>query len=136
MVNRRKTILALAGAGVCTLVGRAVQAKQSPGASPNAGPVPADPDRALKDDLATMGSHEYSDEGIPVFLACVNLVAEKAGQPVAETTKFSKQVAADLRRYGDAWLHMHPDAPDTDVSKVIEVLAVRDFAYGGKAGAA
>jgi hypothetical protein len=31
---------------------------------------------------------------------------------------------------------MHPDAPDTDVSKVIEVLAVRDFAAGGKAGAA
>jgi hypothetical protein len=136
MVNRRTTILAMVGAGVsCTVVGRVLEAEQAPSVSVNSSLAASDSERALKDDLATMGSHEYSDEGIPVFLACVDLVAQKAGKPVAEPTKLSKQVAVDLRRYGDAWQRLHPDAPDSDVSKVIEVLAVRDFAGSGKVGA-
>jgi hypothetical protein len=96
----------------------------------------ADGDAAMREDLARMGSHEYSDEGIPVFLACVDLAAEQAGKPPVPVPDFSRRFAADLRRYGDAWLQLHPDAPATDVSKVIEVLAERDFARDGKGGAA
>ena len=98
-------------------------------------PRPATNDAALQDDLARMGSHEYSDEGIPVLLACIDLIAEKAGKPPVAPPAFSRQFAADLRRYSDAWLRLHPDAPVDDVSKVIEVLAERDFAHGGSGGA-
>ena len=141
MINRRTTLLAMIGASVsCVAVGRSPDTEQTaPGAAAGpvgAAPAGAAPDRTMQDDLAKMGSHEYSDEGIPVFLACVNVVAEQAGMPVAPPTELSRHVAADLRRYGDAWHHMHPDAPDTDVSKVIEVLAGRDFAHDGKGGAA
>ena len=136
MVDRRTTLLAMVGAGLsCTAMGRMLE--QGPtDASNSAAPAPQAEDRALTADLATLGSHEYSDEGIAVFLACVDLIAEQAGTPVPPATDFSKHVARDLRRYGDAWRHMHPDAPDTDASKVIEVLAARDFANGGKGGAA
>ncbi len=82
----------------------------------------------MQEDLARLGSHEYSDEGIPVFLACENWTAGKIGQ--APTTEPGRQLAADLRRYGLAWQRMHPDAPESDVAKVIEVLAERDFERG------
>lgn len=134
MVNRRTTLLAMVAAGLsCTAVARALNADPRAAAAPD--PNGPQVDQALKDDLATLGSHEYSDEGIPVFLACVDLVAEQAGKPVPAPTDLSRHMAHELRRYGDAWQRMHPDAPDTDASKVIEVLAVRDFAGGGKAGA-
>jgi hypothetical protein len=133
MVNRRTTLLAMVGAGLtASAVARALETE--PNAAAPA--TPAAPDRALQEDLAKLGSHEYSDEGIAVFLACVDLVAEQAGSPASPAPEFSKHVAADLRRYGDAWLRMHPDAPDTDAGKIIEVLADRDFKTGTKGGGA
>lgn len=137
MVNRRTTVLAMIGTGLsCVTMGRVLGAERTPPNRPASPEPPATAaDRELKDDLAKMGAHEYSDEGIPVFLACVDLAAQHAGKPPAPPTEFSALVAANLRRYGDAWRRMHPDAPDTDVSKVIEVLAARDFAHGGIGGA-
>lgn len=132
MVNRRTTLLAMLGAGIARATAGPLLAQN--GSAPARAPADAHPaanagagDQAMQADLARLGSHEYSDEGIPVFLACVNLVAEKTGQPTAPATDLSKRVAADLRRYGDAWHTLHPDAPDSDASKVIEVLAERDF---------
>lgn len=131
MVNRRTTLLAMAaacGTGLSRVaLGRLAAAVP---ALPAAGEDPA-----LRDDLARMGSHEYSDEGIPVFLACVDLAAEQAGRPGVPPTELSQHMAANLRRYADAWQRLHPDAPDTDASKVIEVLAERDFARGRQGGA-
>lgn len=139
MVNRRTTLLAMAAA--CgTGLSRAAFGRFADAGLPAPGPALGDAsntvagDTELRDDLARLGSHEYSDEGIPVFLACVDLVAEQAGKLRLPPTALSKHMASDLRRYGDAWQRLHPDAPDTDVSKVIEVLAERDFAQGGKGG--
>lgn len=147
MPNRRTTLMAMVGGGLSfTALGRVLGAEPSPpGAAPPAAAPPATAtpagtpasaaDRALAEDLARMGAHEYSDEGIPVFLACVDLVALLSGQPVAPPTQLSRHVAAELRRYSDAWRGLHPEAPDTDISKIIEVLAARDFAAGGQGGA-
>ena len=133
MLDRRTTLLALMGAGLSrAALARALETG-SAAATPGAPPASAgsDADRELKEDLARLGAHEYSDEGIPVFLACVDLVAETSGHVTAQPSSLSKSVGSHIRRYGDAWQAMHPDAPDTDVSKVIEVLAERDFARGG-----
>jgi hypothetical protein len=133
MVNRRTTLLGLAaaaGAGLSRAAFGTPQDGKPAGPRPPQTPAPAG-DTALRDDLARMGSHEYSDEGIPVFLACVDLVAEKAGKPAVPAPPLGRHLASELRRYGDAWHRLHPDAPDTDVSKVLEVLAERDFAQGG-----
>jgi hypothetical protein len=91
----------------------------------------------LREDLARMGAtREYSEEGVPVFLACVDLVAEQAGKSGAPATPFSAQIAANLRHYGDAWQRLHPDAPEGDVARLIQILADRDFAHGAKGGGA
>ena len=144
MVDRRTLLLAMAacGAGLSREAPGRVQGAVQPDAGParpaaDAPPAdaPAAADAELREDLARMGSHEYSDEGIPVFLACVDVVAERAHRPQVSPAALSARLAADLRRYGEAWERLHPDAPDTDISKVIEVLAERDFARGGKGGA-
>lgn len=70
-----------------------------------------------------MGSRAYSDEGIAVFLACETVSGGAAPGP----TELSRVVAAQFRANAAAWQRIYPDAPDTDVSKVIEVIAERDF---------
>jgi hypothetical protein len=105
--------------------------------TPAAGAAKAAGEADLRDDLARMGSpREYSEEGVPVFLACVDLVAEQAGKSGAPATPFSAQIAANLRRYGDAWQRLHPDAPEGDVARLIQILAERDFVHGVQGGAA
>ena len=137
MINRRTTLLGLAaacGTGLAqTALGRfgdgasAVQAADVP--NPTA-------DAALREDLARMATpHELLDEGVPVFLACVDVVAETAGKAKAAATPFSAQIASDLRRFGDAWQRLHPDAPEGDVARLIQILAARDFAHGDKGSA-
>ena len=136
MINRRTTLIAIAAA--CgTVLSHAALGRFSdtgptvPGAD---APKPAG-EAELRDNLARVGSHEYSEEGVPVFLACVDLVAEQAGKTGPSPTPFSARIVSDLRRYGDAWQRLHPDAPETDAAKVIEMLAERDFVLGAKGGA-
>lgn len=89
-------------------------------------------DDRLRQDLVRLAPRAYSEEGIPVFLACEDLVVDKSSQKSTVTlTPFSAALASDFRKNAEAWQRIHPDAPDTDVSKVIEVLADRDFATGG-----
>ena len=86
----------------------------------------------LRADLALLGPRIYSEEGIPVFLACENLVGEgdahKPGSP--SLPALNKAVAAALRDNADAFLRMHPDARERDVAPLIEVLAYRNVAKG------
>ena len=74
----------------------------------------------------------YSEEGVPVFLACENLltVATSQSRPVT-LTPFNAAVASDFRQRAEAWQRSHPDATADDVAKLIEALAERDFAAGG-----
>ena len=84
-------------------------------------------EEALRADLARLGSPAYSDEGIPVFLSCANVAGERVGAPRATITPFNETLAAQIHNNAEAWQRMFPNAPDTDISKLIEVLAERDF---------
>ncbi|MGC4072285.1 MAG: hypothetical protein QM760_07175 [Nibricoccus sp.] len=129
MIDRRTILLKLAAAGG-TALSYAVLSGCAKGDStkPVADAPKPDDDAALRDDLARMGApREDSEVGVPVFLACVDLVAERDGKPAVPANAFSAQIAADLRRYGDGWLKLHPDAKEGDVAHLIQVLAERDF---------
>ena len=83
-------------------------------------------------DLARLGAHTYSEEGIPMFLACENLSANhKLLAPVAPPSSLNKKVASAFQRYVNEWQHLHPEAPASDVAKIVEVLADQDFSKGG-----
>jgi len=136
MINRRTTLVAIAAACGTVLSHAALGRFADTGPTVPAADAPKPAGEAeLRDNLARVGSHEYSEEGVPVFLACVDLMAEHVGKTGPSPTPFSAQIASDLRRYGDAWQRLHPDAPETDAAKVIEMLAERDFVRGAKGGA-
>ena len=128
MIDRRTILLRLAASGAALSYAALTGCAKSGPTTPAADVAPADGDADLRDDLARMGTpREDSEVGVPVFLACVDLVAEKAGKPGAPATPFSAQIATDLRRFGDAWLQLHPDAKEGDVARLIQILADRDF---------
>jgi hypothetical protein len=138
MIKRRKTLLAIAGAlgagvsapGLARLLSRDQEPAGTSSKSGHRG-SPGDPvEQSLREDVARLGSRAYSDEGIPVFLACEDLVAAKIHRRAPPPSGWSKTVASDLRRNGEAWLRIFPNAPDTDISKLIEILAARDFSRG------
>ena len=81
-------------------------------------------------DLARVGAHTYSEEGIPMFLACENLAAKHTASERVPSA-LNQKVASAFHRYTDEWHHIHPQAPASDVAKIVEVLADQDFAKGG-----
>lgn len=142
MTNRRQTLLALAGVWSAAKSGLALaQAPNAPPAPPQRPSIDASSngfsdaalEKQLREDLAGLGSRAYSDDGIPVFLACEDVVAIKAHGRAAAPPASSQSVATELRRNGAAWLRIYPQAPATDISKLIEVLAERDFRVASKA---
>jgi hypothetical protein len=129
VIDRRTILLKLAAAGG-TALSYAALSGCAKGDSTKPAAVAADTavDTELRDDLARMGApREDSEVGVPVFVACVDVAGETAGKPVAPANAFSAQIAADLRRYGDEWLRLHPDAKEGDVGRLIQILAERDF---------
>ncbi len=142
MMIRRKTLLAMLGAWAAGVsipsFGRSLPPHQKQSiASSGSGPLAAagDPvEQSLREDVARLGSRAYSDEGIPVFLACEDWVAAKIHRSAAPSSALSQTVALNLRKNGEAWLRIFPAAPDSDISKVIEILAERDFGRGGRGG--
>ncbi|MGB8014061.1 MAG: polysaccharide deacetylase family protein [Terriglobales bacterium] len=86
-------------------------------------------DDLLRKDIARLAPKEYSEEGIPVLLACEDLVANKRA---AALSPLNAAIASQFRRNAAAWERIRQDAPASDVSKLIEVLADRDFANGGE----
>ena len=135
MIKRRKTLLAMAGAfgaGVSApALARFLTWDQEPSGTSSGsgrGASAGDPvEQSLREDMARLGSRAYSEEGIPVFLACEDVVAAKTHRHAPPPPAWSQTVASDLRKNGEAWLRIFPNAPDTDISKLIEVLAERDF---------
>jgi hypothetical protein len=82
-------------------------------------------DADLAADLDRLSGRQYSEEGIPMFLACENLAPNgKSDEPTA----LKQDLAVAFRQEVDDWQRIHPDAPVTDVAKIVEVLADRDFA--------
>lgn len=125
MMNRRQ---ALAAIGIA-MIGDV----ESPGNSTvPATQLPSTADNRLNADLTSIGSRVYSEEGVPMFLACEN-VYQVGTSPKEEPSPsaLSPKVASAFRRYVDEWEHMRPDAPASDVAKLLEFIADRDFAAGG-----
>ena len=138
MLNRRKTLLAMAGAfgaGVSApALARLLPWDEEPSGtssgSEHAGSTGDPVEESLREDIARLGSRAYSDEGIPVFLACEDLVAAKTHRHAPPPSGWNQTVASDIRKNGEAWLRIFPKAPDSDISKLIEILAQRDFSRG------
>ena len=102
---------------------------QTGSAAPSGEKSPDNIDDLLRKDLARLAPREYSEEGIPVFLACEDLVANKRS---AKLSPLNAAISSRFRRNAVAWDRIRRDAPASDISKLIEVLADRDFANGGK----
>jgi hypothetical protein len=84
----------------------------------------------LQADMTLLAKRVYSEEGIPMILGCEDLTAKT---PVAPASlAMNRAVAPAFHKYVEAWQHLHPDAPVGDVAKLLELLAYRDFAGGGK----
>jgi hypothetical protein len=90
-------------------------------------------DERLRQDLARLTPRANSEEGVPVFLACLNLVADKSTHkvPPVQLTPLNRTVAAEFRQVAAAWERIRPNSPASDVAEVIVVLADRDFSNGG-----
>lgn len=89
-------------------------------------------DARLRKDLSQLNSRANSEEGVPVFLACVNLVGAKSSRRTRHAlTPFNAAVAAQFRENAAAWERIRPNSSAGDVGKLIEVLAARDFNSGG-----
>lgn len=90
-------------------------------------------DERLRKDLARLAPRENSEEGVPVFLACINLVPDPSLHkvPPIQLTALNTAVAAEFRQTAAAWKRIRPNAPVADVAEVIVVLADRDFSNGG-----
>ena len=140
MMNRRKALVAIAAATGSAVSSKAALARllesgqahhESPSGAPPKEAISA-VDARLREDLARLAPRAYSEEGIPVFLACEDLVRDGTSRQPAALSRFNAAFAADLRKNAEAWQRIHPDATDADIGKLIEVLADRDFAGGGR----
>ena len=142
MMNRRGAIVAIAAATLGAVPSRAalvrlLQSGQAQTPGPASSNQPRDPvkdaiDERLRQDLARLAPRANSEEGVPVLLACEDLVAAKTTQRAAVTlTAFNTSLGSDFRTNSEAWQRIHPDAAETDVAKLVEVLADRAFANGG-----
>lgn len=124
MMNRRKAVITLGAARLLGFIfpSAAALAEQEAAAG------------GLAKELEQLGTRVYSEEGIPMFLVCEN-VAEK-GQSGSKQhtalTKLNEVVASAFRRYASEWTRTRPNASAADVAKIVELLAHRDFAAGGR----
>ncbi len=139
MINRRGALVAIGLAGfgrIDWLISakhrlRGLQGAQTSFTAFGAELVNANEDK-VSADLARLGAHVYSEEGIPMFLACENLapIGTSPARPPSPSA-LNKKVASAFQRYAYEWQRVHPKAPASDVAKIVEVLADQDFADGG-----
>lgn len=131
-INRRKAMVAL---GSAAFGGVEWMASGAPFATALIAPrqVPAaTADGSQATDLSRIGAHVYSEEGIPMFLACENLAdGGTSPGPAAAPSELNKKVDAAFRRYTREWQRQHPKASAEDVAKIVEFLADRDVTRGG-----
>ncbi len=142
MMNRRKALVVISA----SMLGGVAPASSSiirlPGSSLFGTPDPTpgsqsdtahSADDRLRKDLAAIDARVNSEEGVPVFLSCVNLVVNNTLQkpPPVTLTGLNRAIAAEFHETAGAWERIRPNPIGSDVGHVIEVLARRDFAAGG-----
>jgi hypothetical protein len=90
---------------------------------------------ALEEDLTRLRQRAYSEEGIPVFLLGENLAAEPpASRPNPSEQRARITMANAFREHAEIFQALHPNATGSDVAKIVEVLAERDFGPPGQRG--
>jgi hypothetical protein len=128
MMNRREALLGLSAAALGASVTSASPLLAVAAGTPTKTVANEAVDERLRKDIDRLSPRVNSEEGVPVFLACVNLVGKAAP---AALTPLNAAVAAEFRRDAAAWERIRPNSPETEVGKLIEVLAYRDFSGGG-----
>jgi hypothetical protein len=135
MTNRRGAFIAIAVAalgGVAWFFSGSRRAREQSVVHAGIAETPQDPVERLRADLERLSGRVYSEEGIPMFLACEDLAADQTSPHAPfKATALNRDLASAFRRDSDAWLRIHPEAPVAEVAKILEVLADRDFASGG-----
>jgi hypothetical protein len=121
IMNRREALLLFA-AGCVVLRDALAQSAQT--LSPE--------EEKLQAELNMLAQRVYSEEGIPMFLACENLAGDQPKSRVQQgSSPMNQKVVAAFHRYAAEWQRIHPDAKESDVAKIVELLANRDFVAGG-----
>lgn len=139
LFNRRQALISIGVAalrGVGWSLPRPIRPLLWEGAHPSLQssetPLDASIDNRLRDDLARLAPRVYSEEGIPVFLACVNLVPARGSRLPSRPalSPLSGALASSLQRNAEAYQRIRPGAVAKDIAPLIEVLADRDFSRG------
>jgi hypothetical protein len=147
MINRREALLGLSAAVLSSAAPQASALGEvfGPGlpishddlTAAKPGDTPDEiADERLRKDLAGMANRANSEEGVPVLLACVNLLKDPSSNkvPPVRLTAMNKAVTTEFRTTAAAWKRIKPNSEEGDVGSLIQVLAARDFASGGKGG--
>jgi hypothetical protein len=88
--------------------------------------------KELDRELARLEKRMYSEQGIPMFLACDNLPRTESIEAVrTRALPSSGPLVAAFRRYVEALPQVRTDATEVDVAKIVELLADQDIASGG-----
>ena len=140
MITRRKAVLGLSaaalGSAAPSTLGLLELLPPPPARAASTFAVPAAEDRAvderLRRELAQLASNEDSEEGVPVILACINQVpdAQTRRPPPVHLTPFNVTLTAQMRQNAAAWQRIRPNAPASDVARLIQLLAYRDLSAG------
>jgi hypothetical protein len=88
----------------------------------------------LARELARLDMRDYSQEGIPMFLACENLSIEDRNPGAVTRLPSNAALARSFRRYADELPNVRANVTEHDVAKLVELLADQDFAAGGNGG--
>ena len=139
LVNRRQALLSIGLAafhGVAWSLPRPFRPALWEGTNPDFGPFESSIDDTIDDrlraDLARLAPRAYSEEGIPMFLACVNLVTASTSHQIPKITlnPLSAALSSTLRRNAEAYRRIKPGLKGKDIAPLVEVLADRDFTRG------
>ena len=90
-------------------------------------------EQRLERELARLDTRDYSQQAIPMILACVNLAPDKQRQfDAARPIPGNAAIASRFRQYVEALPKVVKHVDEEDVAKLVELLADRDLAAAGK----
>ena len=120
MIDRRFLLQSLAAA-IATALSRTASSSQ-----------PHDPGDVLLAELNRLEVRAYSEEGIPVFLACEDLAGKASGAPAGFTPgPMNAELAKAYRSYAALLPELERERTEYDAAEIVELLAERDFNEGG-----
>jgi len=106
-------------------------ARMSQGTTPATETTQDDEAARLLSELDRLSARNYSQEGIPVFLVCEDLVSRRDPSRPEPRTQ-TAELASTFRKWANVLLRARPEATPADIPKLIEVLADWDVTDTGK----